>query len=114
MGDDSRRISQELSFENHEFIDEDFRTGDIPALPLPFIEEMMRGLSLERQKTNQQLERINKEIELIQLKMESLKIVGGDLGSSVERINELTESGFSLSQKLEKIDLKLKDIRHQR
>jgi hypothetical protein len=114
MGDDSRHIRQDRDFLKQDLVNEDFRTADLPALSTEFIEEMMRNLSLERQRTHRQLERINKEIELIQLKMDSLKIVGGDLGSSVERISELNESGFNLSQKLEKIDLKLKDIRHQR
>jgi hypothetical protein len=114
MGDDSsRRLSQETSLQDQWPLSDSFRAGDLPAMKPQLIEDMMRRLSKERQKTHQQLERISKEIELLQLKMESLKIVGGDLDESVDRINQLTESGYNLTQKLEKIDSRLKEIRHK-
>lgn len=97
---------------NLSFLNE-LKSSDVPALTPEFFEEISKQLSSERQKAHQQLEKINKEIDLLNLKIESLKIVGGDSTESLQRLNELTEAGFQFSTRLEKMDMKLKEIRHQ-
>ncbi len=109
--DDQNQVKETEGTENSEFAD--FQTQDLPAMTEEFFEEMTKHLSLERQKAHQQLEKMNKEIELLNAKMESLKLVGGDLEESHQRMNELTESGFALTGQLEKLDHKLKVIRQK-
>jgi seryl-tRNA synthetase len=104
----------EPSFWDYFTGEEDFKTSNLPALRLDEILNITKSLSDERKKINQKLERINKEIDLLSIKIESLKLVGGNDEETFERISELTNQGEKLSQELEKLDSNLKMVRDHR
>lgn len=94
--------------------DEGFRTSQLPALKLDEIHTLTKSLSDARKKINQKLERIKKELDLLTIKLDSLKLVGGNDEETLERITDLTNQGGELVSELEKLDSNLKLVRDQR
>lgn len=72
---------------------------------------LKKALSEKRKRLNQKLESIQKETDLNIAKLESLKLVGGDIESTENKINELSDLGQKISDDLEKIDEKIKILR---
>ncbi len=106
--------SRETSFWDYLTGDEDFKTSELPALRLEEIGTLTKSLSDERKKINQKFERIKKEIDLLVIKLDSLKLVGGDDSETLERITDLNNEGAELALQLEKLDSNLKLVRDQR
>ncbi|MFN7904957.1 MAG: hypothetical protein ACK5P5_07210 [Pseudobdellovibrionaceae bacterium] len=105
---------EKLSFWEYITGDEEFKTSSLPALKPDQILSITKSLSDERKKINQKLERIHKELDLLSIKLDSLKLVGGDDEKTFERISELNNQGEQLSLQLEKLDANLKLVRDQR
>lgn len=85
-----------------------FVNGRLETLSLEQIKAITRALSSDRKKVNQRLEAISKELEMNTAKLESLKLVGGDIEDPMERINVLSDQGQTLSEQLIKINDRLK------
>jgi hypothetical protein len=101
-----------LSSDFIESEDEDpFQTGKIQVLSLDQIRDITKALSKNRRLVNQRIESLNKEIELNSVKLESLRLMGGEDDETVRRIHELSDQGQALSQELSKIDERLKLVR---
>ena len=90
-----------------------FCTGKLEVLTVAQVREITKSLSEGRKKLNQKLEVLNKEIDLNTAKLESLELVGGDKESTLNRINELSDIGQSLTMALMKLDEKLRLAREQ-
>lgn len=76
------------------------------------IEALCKAISFERKRLNQRLESLKKEIDLNSAKLEALKLVGGDLGDTIQNLNRLSDLGQEVSLQLEKVDKRLKIIRY--
>lgn len=76
------------------------------------ITKLKKALSDKRKKINQKLESVQKETDLNLAKLESLKLVGGDIESVEVKINQLADLGQDLSDQLKKIDDKIKQLRN--
>lgn len=88
-----------------------FDTAKIEVLTLEQIKKITMSLSQDRKKLNQKIEEVNKEIDLNSEKIESLKLVGGDLEGTVEHINRLNDIGQQLTLQLDKLNNQLKFFR---
>lgn len=85
-----------------------FETGKLDILSVDQLQEITRSLSQDRKRLNQKLESLNKELELNTAKLESLRLVGSEDNSTVQRINELSDIGQFLSEQLHKLDEKIR------
>lgn len=90
-----------------------FVSGKLEKLTLEQIREFTRVLSQDRKKLNQRLEAIHKEIDLNSAKLDSLKIVGADVKETLERLNQLSDMGQTMSFELSKLNEKLKVARRR-
>lgn len=88
-----------------------FQTGKLETLSLDQIRELTKLMSGDRKRLNQRLESINKEIDLNTAKLDSLRLVGGDVQETVERLNQLSDLGQNMSVELAKLNDKLKMAR---
>jgi hypothetical protein len=88
-----------------------FLTGKIEKLSLIQLKEITKALSMDRKILNQKLESINKELDLNNAKLESLKLVGSDYSDTEARIHELTNLGHQFSERLNLIDERIKKAR---
>ncbi len=88
--------------------DSAFETGKLQVLSLDQLHEIIKALSHDRRRLNQKLESLNKELELNGAKLESIRLVGGQDGETLKRINELSDIGQVLSEQLSKLDEKIK------
>lgn len=82
-------------------------------MSLEEIQEITKGLVEDRKKINQKLELLLKEIDLNSAKLESLKLVGGDVDTTLNRINELNDLGQTMADALLKLDEQLKNVRDE-
>lgn len=82
-------------------------------MSLEEIQEITKGLVEDRKKINQKLELLLKEIDLNSAKLESLKLVGGDVDTTLNRINELNDLGQNMADALLKLDEQLKVVREE-
>lgn len=84
-----------------------------PAMPLTKdkLKEISKDLSSQRKQLHKEMETLNKELELNTAKLESLQLVGGETDETLARINELSDRGLELSEKLEKLNQKLQIVR---
>jgi len=85
-----------------------FETGKLEVLNLEQLREIIKALSQDRKRLNQKLESLNKELELNSVKLESLRLVGGEDEDTLKRIGELNDIGQVLSEQLSKLDEKIK------
>ena len=90
-----------------------FVTGRLEALSLEQIRSLTKLMSGDRKKFNQKLESIQKEIDLNSAKLESLRLVGGDTSETLDRMNQLSDMGQSMSQELAKLNERLKLARER-
>lgn len=88
-----------------------FQTGKLEQFSLEKIKSVTRALSVDRNKLNQKLESLNKELDLNSVKLESLRLVGGEQEETLARIHQLTDLGQVVSQQLDMINEKLKLMR---
>jgi len=88
-----------------------FVNGKLETLSLEQIKVITRALSSDRKKVNQRLESLTKELEMNTAKLESLKLVGGEFEEPMQKINELSDQGQTLSEQLTKISERLKMAR---
>lgn len=88
-----------------------FASGRLQALSIEQVRELTKVLSADRKKLNQRMESIQKEIDLNTAKLESLRLVGGDTTETVERLNQLSDLGQSMSTELARLNEKLKIAR---
>lgn len=122
MGDDSSRsivkaLKNEWSLFWEAFQGEkegdDFSNEQLKVLDLDQIREITKALLEDRKKINQKLESLSKEIDLNSAKLESLRLVGAEEDTTLERIHELNDLGQTMAQTLTKLDKKLREIREQ-
>lgn len=121
MGDDSRSsLVQTLKNEWSLFWDsltpaekteDPFKTGRLKILTVDEVRAITKALSQDRRRLHQRLEKLHKEIDLTQAKLDSVRLVGGTADETVARMNELNDQGASLSQELQKLDEKLRAAR---
>lgn len=94
-------------------IKDPFVNGKLESLSLEQVKAITRALSSDRKKLNQKLESLNKEIELNSVKLDSLKLVGGDFEDPLKRINELSDQGQRFSDQLNEINERLRLARQR-
>ena len=111
---DQQEQSESVSFWDYLTGEEDFKTAELPALKLEEVLSLTKSLSDDRKKINQKFERIQKEMDMLLIKLDSLKLVGGDETDTMERLAELSNEGEELTLQLEKLDANLKLVRDQR
>lgn len=75
------------------------------------LKSLTKSLSDTRRQCHQKLEKIKKEIDLHSAKSESLRLVGGDLSETLNKISELNEMGQKISTELFELDEQLKLVR---
>ena len=90
-----------------------FVTGRLESLTLDQVRSLTKLMSGDRKKFNQKLESIQKEIDLNGAKLDSLRLVGGDTTDTLERLNQLSDMGQSLSHELAKLNERLKLARER-
>jgi hypothetical protein len=88
-----------------------FMSGKVELLTLEQIKKITRTLSADRKKINQKIEEVNREIEASTEKLESLRLVGGDLNPTVDQINKLHDMGQQLSHQLDQLNARIKQFR---
>ena len=103
LGDDETAENPEIK--------DPFITGRLEILSLEQIKAITKALSSDRKLLNQRLEAINKELEENTARIESLKLVGGDVDEASEKISELSDLGQTLSEQLDRINSRLKIAR---
>jgi len=96
--------------DNKETQDEIAKTK-LESLTLEQIKKITKSLSQDRKILNQRIEEVNKELDLNSEKIESLKLVGGELEETVEHINRLNDIGQQLTTQLDKLNNQLKFFR---
>lgn len=96
--------------ENKETQDEIAKTK-LESLTLDQIKKITKSLSHDRKVLNQRIEEVNKELDLNSEKIESLKLVGGELEETVEHINRLNDIGQQLTTQIDKLNNQLKFFR---
>lgn len=84
---------------------------DPDPITLDDVRQVNRELSESRQKLNQKLESLSREIDLNQAKLESMKLVGADPDEILGRLQELNDQGEKLSGELANFDEKIKATR---
>ena len=84
--------------------------GESPlkALTREQVAQIIKDLSAQRKQLHKQIESVNKEIELNNAKLESLRLVGSEPDDTIQRISHLSDRGQELSSELQKLNQKLK------
>lgn len=84
--------------------------GDSPlkVLTREQVSQIIKDLSAQRKQLHKQIESVNKEIELNNAKLESLRLVGSEPDDTIQRISQLSDRGQELSSELQKLNQKLK------
>jgi hypothetical protein len=90
---------------------ESFETEHVRSMNQDQISQLTKELSRSRQKLNRELEEINADLDLAFEKQENLKLVGSDTLELESEIQELHTLGEVISEKLAKIDERLKLVR---
>jgi hypothetical protein len=90
-----------------------FETGKLEILNLDQLHDIIKALSQDRKRLNQKLESLKKELELNSVKLESIRLVGGQDDDTLKRIHELSDIGQVLSDQLNKLDEKIKWTRNR-
>lgn len=90
-----------------------FLNGRIETLSLEKIKAITKALSQDRKRLNQRLESLGKELDLNSVKLDSLRLVGGETEDTEKKINELSDIGQALSLQLAKIDDRLRAARER-
>ena len=80
----------------------------LEVLSMDQIKALTKALSSDRKKLNQRMEYLSKEIEENSQKIDSLKLVGGEIEDTEVHINELHDLGQNISEQLDKINTRLK------
>lgn len=88
-----------------------FVTGKLENLSLDKIKVITKALSQDRKTLNQKLEALRKELDLNSAKLESLHLVGGEKDETHKRINELSDLGQALNEKLNLINERIRRAR---
>jgi len=114
VGDDEKDVEVSknglLSEDKNDFPDA-FVTGKLQVLSIEQVKLITRALSQDRKKINQRIEQIHREIELNSERLESIKLVGGDVADTIDEINKLNDLGMKLSLQLEKVSQQLDRFR---
>lgn len=74
---------------------------------------LTKALSQDRKRINQRIEKLNRELELSTLKLQSAKFVGIEFEKLEQSINELSDLGVALSLQLQNLDERLRIIRER-
>lgn len=77
------------------------------------IHQVTKDLSEDRKLLNQQIEKLNKEIDLHAAKLETLRLLGSEEENTLKRMFELNDLGQNLANALQKLDLKLRRARQR-
>lgn len=85
--------------------------GKLQALSLQQIREMMKALSQDRKALNQELEHIKEQLDEASSKLETVKLINGDVESNMNHIDQLHDIGQRLSEALQKIDERIREAR---
>lgn len=88
-----------------------FVTGKIETLTMDQVKAITKALSSDRRKLNQRLESLAKEIDENTRRLESLNLVGGETEETRLAIHELSDLGQDVSEKLNRINERLKKAR---
>jgi chromosome segregation ATPase len=90
---------------------ENFPEERIQELNSNQIQHLIKELSQSRQNLNRELEEIKDDLDFALEKQENLKLVGSDVTELESEIQELYNLGEIISDKLSKIDDRLKLVR---
>lgn len=82
-------------------------------LTLEQIRQLTKDLSEDRKLLNQKIEKLNKEIDLHAVKLDTLRLIGSQDEETLKRMLELTDLGQNLANALQKLDQKLRRARLQ-
>ena len=99
--------------ETHPESKDPFVNGKLEVLSLDQIKVVTKALSSDRKKLNQRMESLLKEIDENTTRLESLKLVGGDIEDTELKLNELSDMGQNISEQLHRINERLKLARGQ-
>ena len=111
LGDDEKE-SRNNDFESEENDDSRLSISEkLEVLSLEQIRALIKVLSSDRKEINQRLEAVQKEIEQETRRLENIELLGGEPEETIESLGELNDLGQSLSDRLLKLDEKLKIIR---
>jgi len=88
-----------------------FVTGKLESLSLDKIKMITKALSQDRKTLNQKLEGLKKELDLSSAKLESPRLAVDEKDQTHKRINELSDLGHALNEKLNLINDRLKRAR---
>lgn len=124
MGDDSSKsIMKSLKNEWSLFLEafhgeeneENAETQEAVREPMDLeeIRRMTKALLEDRNKLNQKMESLSKEIDMNSAKLESLRLVGGEDHETLQRIHELHDLAQGIATALTKLDHRLRSIRVQ-
>lgn len=105
--EDGESQDSESTPEQHQFQEK------LQLLSRDQIKALGKALSLDRKRINQRIEKLNRELELNTLKLQSAKLVGSDFEKLEHNINELSDLGVALSLQLQNLDERLRIIRER-
>jgi chromosome segregation ATPase len=106
-------LFQESNLEIEENTKKEKDLARIEALTLDEIKEISKELSKERKKLHQQMEHLNKEIELSTAKIESLNLVGGNTSETSARLSELNDQGEELARQMSQVNKRIEWARQR-
>lgn len=85
--------------------------GSLKALTRDQVAKLIKDLSAQRKQLHKQIESVNKEMELMSQKLESLEVLGAKSDDTILRLNQLSDNGQALSSELNTLNQKLKWVR---
>lgn len=112
LGERNNQLAH-LDFDENqiEAISRNRESGKIETLTIEDVRNIMKNLSDSRKTINQKLEFVQKEIDLNQLKLESIRLVGGNDQDVLKRISDLTTQGVDLATELDGLNRKIEMAR---
>jgi hypothetical protein len=93
--------------------EEDFYAKKVSTLELEQVYQLSKALSQDRKLLNQKLEKLNRDLELHSIKLESSRLLGEEDPRLLQKINDLSDLGEIMIQQLNLIDNNLRIVREQ-
>lgn len=96
-------------------IEEDFENPKpIKVMTTDELKKLSRSLSQSRKTIHQKLEELQKSVKLYEEKLESARLVNGDISEIEDQLNQYIDAGQDLVQSLQKIDERIKVLQQQK
>lgn len=90
-------------------IDESYDSSKVlEVLSADEIKKLTKNLSLNRKTLHQQLEQVQKNIKVYEDKLESAKLVNGEVDQIEDKLNNLIESAQSLVESISRADERIR------